>query len=278
MAVAGASAGDAQLVVSLGPFGAHLFPGQEYTGFYPPPYGPQGYSADGPSTNYTAPGPVLDGYEAALAAYHLDRLRTYASDEATWKAVGWLAFETVPVLSEVRGIRRAVAQLYTELSARWGEAEWWRKPFWITSAFPDGKHGQLDAAGEHVPVSEVIGAMLGPISGNAVVPNGVGMNCTNPSFLAGLAAQFTDAAAALKLETEPRFVLYPDGGSVYDVVHRCWSDAARVPPADWAEQTVAVARGVVTDSPVWGGAIVGGCCKSSFDEVSALRAVVGERK
>jgi homocysteine S-methyltransferase len=32
-----------QICLSLGPFGATLTPTQEFTGFYPPPYGPRGY-------------------------------------------------------------------------------------------------------------------------------------------------------------------------------------------------------------------------------------------
>jgi homocysteine S-methyltransferase len=36
---------DIIIALSLGPYGASLFPAQEFEGFYPPPYGPKAYSA-----------------------------------------------------------------------------------------------------------------------------------------------------------------------------------------------------------------------------------------
>lgn len=267
----------ARIALSMGCFGSSLSPGQEYAGLYPPPYGPAAFAPDTAATNCPATPAAAAGYEAALAAYHLARLRVYAADEATWRAVGWLAFETVPVLAEVRAVRRAVGQLYAELAARYpgGEGEtWWRKPFWIASAFPGGEHGQRAADGGHVRAAEVVRAMLGELPG-APAADGAGINCTNPAYLPRLAAEYTEAVGGLRLEKRPWLVLYPDGGSVYDVVNKEWSDVGRVAPGEWAAQTVQVARD--QDGPgVWAGAIVGGCCKSSFEEVEALRSVVGE--
>jgi homocysteine S-methyltransferase len=250
------SASTCGAVLSVGPFGATLSPGQEYAGFYPPPYGPRGFSPSGVNTNYASPSDI-EGYISSIADFHLQRLRIYAS-HASWDRVEWIAFETIPVVAEIHGIRRAMATL---------AAEGRGKKFWIASAFPKGKPGQMAADGAPVDVGTVVDAMVRSVKGEAL-PDGVGINCTNPQFLPALVEAYT---AALPRALRPWLVVYPDGGSVYDVATRTWSDAGRVAPALWARGLVEAVKG----AEGWEGAIVGGCCKSSFGEVGALRKQVG---
>jgi len=249
-AVALAASTSTGVVLSLGPYGATLRPGQEYAGLYPPPYGP------GQDTNCASD---PESYISVLAEFHLSRLRIYAADPS-WDKVQWIAFETVPVLSEMAAIRRAMGQL---------AADGKTKPFWITAAFPGGKHGQLDEQGDSVPVLRVVEAMLG---GEEVRPTGVGINCTNPGYLPSLLAQFAAAVKSLELETKPWLVAYPDGGAVYDVVSRTWTEAS-VGPDEWAQNLL----GVVEGQEEWEGCVLGGCCKSSFAEIGALRRAVDRR-
>jgi homocysteine S-methyltransferase len=277
-----------QVGLSLGPFGATLRPGQEYAGIYPPPYGPAFPS----STERTNAFPsTADGQEAqqaaveALAQFHLERLRVFAEDEDTWRKVDWVAFETVPVLHEVRGIRLAMGILHEELSRLYeqsgnGGREWWDKRFWITCPFPDGSHPQLLPVGGHATVDDLLSALLSPVPG-ARDPDGVGINCTHPSHLVHLLTAFTNGIGRLKAtvhpepdrgeERKPWFVLYPDGGATYDVVSRTWTTRS-FGPEGWASEVASAAKELVReDGGVWGGVIVGGCCKAGFEEIGALR-------
>jgi hypothetical protein len=71
--------------------------------------------------------------EDLLTAFHLERLRAYASDKETWHAVDAIAFETIPLAREVKAIRRAVAALEDELAPEE------RKPWWVCTIYPGGE-------------------------------------------------------------------------------------------------------------------------------------------
>lgn len=310
--LASRSSGDeAGVVLSLGPYGATLSPSQEYAGIYPPPYGPSlPTSSTEPPTNafsQTSAGRA-DAIRAenALADWHLDRLRIYAAQEAAWRKVEWVGFETVPLLREVRAIRSAMGRLNDELGKKWGggrtesEAheegrEWWRKKFWISSAYPDGHHPQhlsSDSTSIHVSIDDVLKTLLdSPDSvNNSPRPDGVGINCTHPSHISNLTGALTTSmqhrlitpsgGSALGSETGPLFVLYPDGGAVYDTTTRTWTERT-TRPDEWAVGVAALARrieraewkseGAKHSGRVWGGVIVGGCCKAGFEEIRWLR-------
>jgi homocysteine S-methyltransferase len=267
-----------------------LRPGQEYAGIYPFPFGPfLPSSAERTNAFPSTPG----GQEAqqnaveALAGFHLERLRVLAEDEDTWRKVDWVAFETVPVLHEVRGIRLAMAKLHEELSRRYEDSRsggrgrgWWDKRFWITCPFPDGSHPQLLPVGGHATVDDLLSALFSPVPGERD-PDGVGINCTHPSHLVHLIPAFTDGLSRIKAnaapsedpgeERKPWFVLYPDGGATYDVVSRTWTTRS-FSPEGWASDVASAAKELVrVHGGVWGGVIVGGCCKAGFEEIGALR-------
>ncbi len=252
-------------VLSIGPFGATLSPSQEYKGIYPPPCGPSTSSSNYPSD----PLPCID----ALAQFHLDRLKVYAEDEEVWRLIDWIAFETVPLLTEYQAIRRAMTRLKEEMGRG--------KRFWITSAWPEGKHPQFNEQGEHVSVRKVLEAAL---VGEDLPANGVGLNCTNPSYIHALSTEFSEKMKDLVTEEKVRggevtFVLYPDGGSVYDTVTRTWSSGG-LDPESWGRQVSNQARlihsATMDSQKLWKGVIVGGCCKSGFREIKALSAGLNE--
>ena len=54
--------------------------------------------------------------EEVLTAFHLERLRVYASDKETWHTVDTLVFETILLAREVRAIWQAIATLEDELA------------------------------------------------------------------------------------------------------------------------------------------------------------------
>lgn len=67
---------------------------------------------------------------------------------------------------------------------------------------------------------------------------------------------------------------------MYDTTTRTWVVAPQSPEnaEKWAEVVGDVAKGVRgaerEGKGVWKGVVVGGCCKSSFDEIRALRRFV----
>ena len=272
------------VALSLGPYGAILSPSQEYSGIYPPPYGPSSST-----TNLHTSAKEEEEAITALAQFHLQRLQSYAKDVKAWNAIEWIAFETIPLITEIKAVRRAIKELSNGGGGRGGD----RKKFWITCPFPEGKHPQRTSKQEeHASIEEVLCAMIGSNDdegGDDVPPaDGVGLNCTIPKFIDSLSEQFTTALRDYQndLKQDGRsttFVLYPNGGRVYDTVLRTWSDG-QYSVNEWAPLVAQTAKSVSEArlggekgegengrQRVWEGVIVGGCCKTSFDEIAALR-------
>ena len=276
------SLGNVEVVLSIGPYGAILYPAQEYTGIYPPPYGLQSSQDVPPSNSFLDPN---DEYAAefALVTFHLDRIRIFSSDQELWSRIRYIAFETIPLITEIRAARKVMGQLRVE-----GKD----KPFWITSAFPHGQHPQVTHNGQKATVEDILRAALGsksepPLEGNGheglgPPADGVGFNCTNPKYISSLSDQFTTGLIALQQQgvvdrdNPTMFVMYPDGGMVWDPVTRKWS-SGKPRPTSWAKQVMTIVRSVeratTTDSgrKVWEKVIVGGCCNAGYEEIAALR-------
>lgn len=152
------------VVLALSCYGAILSPGQEYSGRYPPPYGPHSTHASNdvdtadpssPSTsntsssitrnNQSARNDWIQAAEQALEEWHFERLKVFAStsqeEDGTWERISFVAFETLPVLYEARAIRKAMTRLkrYLQVEAKRGEKKsiHWPK-WWISFVFPDG--------------------------------------------------------------------------------------------------------------------------------------------
>ena len=181
----------AAVALSLGPYGACMIPGQEYSG---------AYDAEHDS-------------EEALYRWHLERLRMFVEADGG-RLVGrlqYVAFETLPRLDEVRAVRRAIRD--SGITA----------PYWIACVFP-GDEGVLPDGSS---IEGVVRAAVGHLEGGSV-PWGIGMNCTKIHKLPGLVERFGVAVdGALKdgiIGTAPCLVLYPDGtnGEVYNTTTQVW--------------------------------------------------------
>lgn len=131
-----------EVVLSLGPYGATTKPGAEYSGLYTPPYGLGDINSPQPCTNAFThdESPEARASEEALLAFHLERLRVYVRCKE-WKEIAWIGFETIPLLREVRAIRRAMAKVDSELEEQGRGGE--KKPFWICGTFPGGEFPQV---------------------------------------------------------------------------------------------------------------------------------------
>ncbi|KAJ5145760.1 uncharacterized protein N7515_000324 [Penicillium bovifimosum] len=111
------------IALSLGPYGACMIPGQEYSGAYD-----AGHDD-----------------EESLYRWHLNRLRMFAeADEGLVSRVQYVAFETLPRVDEVRAVRRAIRDSGTEL------------PFWISCVFPRDDEALPDGSS----VAEVLSGLV----------------------------------------------------------------------------------------------------------------------
>ncbi|EIW62864.1 Homocysteine S-methyltransferase [Trametes versicolor FP-101664 SS1] len=252
---------DVKIALSLGPYGAMLYPAQEFDGFYPPPYGPV-LSPSQKKTNAFEDTPEGTAQEQAaideLAAFHYERLCTFADDAGTWDVVDFVAFETVPLRREIYAIRKAVACFGGERM----------KPWWISTDYPGGRFPETKANGEHLTATDAASAAL--LDGEETAAWGFGINCTGLEFLPALLEE-ARAVAKKHLEKHGKrlwLVLYPNRGDVYDPVTQSWRESSG------QGQKWAVGFGTVVLDAIahgdWEGVIAGGCCKTGPDEIVAL--------
>ena len=309
--------GKERVVLALGPYGATTKPGSEYSGLYPGPYG-FGSVLD-PGSSNSATDLEDKRAEDALYEWHKGRLEAYRKSER-WGEVEWVGYETIPLIREIKAIRRAIASFSsptpsTSSNTGTGDKGLGVGPkVWIGCTFPDGlspqtKHGETRDGGRY-SVEDTVRALL---EGDEGRPEGVGINCTNPAFLPTLVQQFNDTLRTIQSDQlssqqpsqppqsqqepaptstststlgqrdggtgtskddRPWFIVYPDGGQVYDPLTRTWSKE-KMTPQEWAERMMDVVKDV-DQSGLWTGMIVGGCCKTSADEIGELRRRVDE--
>jgi homocysteine S-methyltransferase len=179
-----------KIALSLGPYGACMIPGQEYSGAYD----------------------AAHNGEGALYRWHLERLRLFVEAEGGLaERVQYVAFETLPRLDEVRAVRRAFGDSGI------------KAPFWVACVFP--REDELLPDGGSI--EQVVDAAVGPLDG-APLPWGIGMNCTKVHKLAGLIDKFGACVSGViakgQLSAAPALVLYPDGtnGEVYNTTTQVW--------------------------------------------------------
>jgi len=282
-----------KIALALAAYGGSLLLPHEYDGYYPPPYGPKAYvpqpDPTGPNRNaFRADEGVQEARsEDALAAFHLERLRVYASDKETWRAVDAVAFETIPLAREVRAIRRAVAALEDELAPEE------RKPWWVCTVYAAGEFPEGRAEGNGgggLGAREVLASFFGAVPTAATagshegiryaVPDAFGINCTTTTHTAGTVTAMSDALAQYGAANvgggQPWLVLKPNGGQTYDVDTRIWDmhdTEKRSPGEEWARQVGDIVHAAAAKG-VWGGILVGGCCKTGEEELRALSRVL----
>ncbi|KAH9858979.1 Homocysteine S-methyltransferase [Lenzites betulinus] len=241
-----------KIALSLGPYGATLSPAQEFDGFYPSPYGPDLSGNEGRTNAFadTPEGRALeDAAIDALAAFHYERLRTFAHDEQTWNAIDFVAFETVPLRREIYAIRKAVARL-TRGGIDIGGVQ--MKPWWISTDYPDGHYPEMKPYGGHLATADVAAAAL--VDDEGAVPWGFGINCTGLEFLPGLLGDVHSVAKRNLEKHGERPWLLAQGGKEGQ---------------DWAEGFGRIVSESIRCGD-WAGVVAGGCCKTGPAEITAL--------
>jgi homocysteine S-methyltransferase len=184
------------VALSLGAYGAVMVPSQEYTGKYD------------------------NGHKSVeqLRDWHNARLNIFTEGEEVWHDVDMVAFETVPLLAEIKAVRQTIWM------AQQNSANFKReKPFWISCVFP-GKELRLPDGSS---VDGVVRAMLAKQE-NAALPFAIGINCTKIGKVVELLREFEVVVKSLieagELDQSPALVLYPDGtkGEVYNTTTHEW--------------------------------------------------------
>lgn len=194
-----AAAGAALIAGSVGPYGAALGDGSEYTGAY----------------RLTA---------AEFAAFHRPRIAALVDS-----GVDVLALETQPSLPEIR----VLAELVDAHAV----------PAWLTVT--------LSADGTHLPDGTPLSTVAEAVAGTPLI-RGLGVNCVRPSLVA-------PALAALGRATDLPLVAYPNSGETYDAATMTWRTGTATPAA-WPVQT-------------WtrlGARLIGGCCRTTPDDIAVL--------
>ena len=280
-----------RIALSLAAYGGSLTFPHEFDGYYPPPYGPKAYAPQPDPTDPNRNAFRADEHaqeaqsEEVLAAFHLERLRVYASDKDTWHALDALAFETIPLAREVRAIRRAVAALEDELAPEE------RKPWWICTVQAAGEFPEeRPEGGGRLGTKEVLASYFDAVPTSTgdgrdepvryAVPDAFGINCTSTMHVASAVAAASDVLARTGAARvgggQPWLVLKPNGGQKYDLNTREWDrrDSEVWSPGDeWARQVGDIVHAAAAKG-VWGGILVGGCCKTGDGEVRALSKVL----
>ncbi|PWN41341.1 Homocysteine S-methyltransferase [Ceraceosorus guamensis] len=253
------------IALSLGPYGASLSNGAEYTGSYPSPSDPSQELA----------------YNQ-LVEFHRNRLEVFAASAQHWSLIDLIAFETIPRLDEIRAIKSALSQVWHRHK---DEVSWSKKPCLFSCVFPEEglrlpfPHGRRSET--LCECRDILEASFSREKAEDWSGDAIGINCTKPHLIPLLVDRFTQAmkerrAAAIQREEKKHLFLYPDGGKVWDGQAREWKARAQPTGAalgNWAQQLLESAK-LAIESGVWAGVWLGGCCNVGIDEIEALSLLV----
>ncbi|PBP22896.1 homocysteine S-methyltransferase [Diplocarpon rosae] len=238
------------VALSLGAYGATMVPSQEYSGKYDESH----LSVE------------------ALRAWHVKRLQAFVPVPAgrsdsleeeeekirVWGDIGYVAFETVPLLQEIEAVRAAMTGM--------------KREFWVSCVFPGEENKLPDGS----CIRDVVRAMLERQKGLAV-PWGIGVNCTKVGKVEGLILEFEKEVQLLISGREaewPSLVIYPDGtdGEIYNTVTKEWvkGPAGRESETAWDETIFGIVERA-RERGRWRSILVGGCCKTTPKDIERLR-------
>ncbi|GJC83387.1 homocysteine S-methyltransferase 1 [Colletotrichum liriopes] len=233
--------------LSIGPYGACMIPGQEYSGAYDAEH---------------------DSLEK-LRDWHLERLQLFKDAGAFASPVSYVAVETIPRADEIKAVRQALDKSGVLATGN-------PIPFWIASLFPREDECLPDGSS----IKEAVTAMLSPDVATSR-PWGIGINCTKVWKLESLIRSYESAVRELieegAIAEAPALILYPDGtnGEVYNTTTQKWELPAGSshPVTSWEAQLSQVVANAETRG-LWKQIIVGGCCKASHSDIARLRTAV----
>ncbi|KAL8243832.1 hypothetical protein R6Q59_010090 [Mikania micrantha] len=177
--------------------------------------------------------------KSGLLEFHHERMSA-----VDLSSIDLIAFETLPRLDEIQAVKEAVDG---------------STPYWISCVFP--KDNKLP---DGSTIEAVVSAMI-----DGTRPWAIGMNCTKVNKVMALIIEFEESARKLNI-TLPRLVLYPDGtnGQIYDTTKQMWIGKENE-DGPWHQKMFEIVEEVLSRGN-WEGIVVGGCCKTSPQNIKAL--------
>lgn len=254
--------------VSLGPYGATLFNGSEYTGNYPERMQTIG----------------------SLAVFHLRRLHQYLP---SFKNIDLLAFETLPLNMEGFAIMTVMELVYDKFKQLGITKD---LPSYLLAYNPKVLDNEIvtvkaktggDLEEQLIPSLETI------FTQSLLPPFSIGLNCIKPD--ANITKISNDLVKVLsrynyylreeqvfkdtKLDGfidnrySPYLSVYCDGGLFFDLASRSWT-GRKLTPSEWAN-TVRKVTDYENIQKVYPniGYILGGCCNSSFAHIDSVHSL-----
>lgn len=176
--------------------------------------------------------------KAMLTAFHTVRLQKFLR-AASWSAVEYLAFETLPDVYEAFVILDVLQSIEVELRG---------KSVWISFSCTGSDAADRVTKGlEELLADERIALLFG-----------VGINCFKEDV------NVVDNVAKLIKDTHLHLVVYPDNGEVWDPVKRQFTGTPKTPD-QWAVPFKKWSR--LNDGRV----VLGGCCQTTPEHIAAIR-------
>ncbi|CAG8469492.1 16384_t:CDS:2 [Acaulospora colombiana] len=187
------------IALSIGPYGAILADGSEYTGNY--------------GSGVTS---------STILEFHRSRLETFLPK---FPEIDLIAFETIPSLQEAEVICKLLNdQRYQKADLSPNQSVPPLLPCWISFSC---KNGSLVSHGE-----ELISCVRLCCKVECIV--GVGINCTKPKSIANLVSIVREELNALG-NSEKFVICYPDGGCIWDPVRKVWDLSTGLSPGEFGD-------------------------------------------
>uniref|UniRef100_A0A7R9UCK1 Hcy-binding domain-containing protein n=1 Tax=Pinguiococcus pyrenoidosus TaxID=172671 RepID=A0A7R9UCK1_9STRA len=230
-------AGDCLVAASVGPYGAALADGSEYTGAYD-------RDADG------------------LREWHLRRLRKLVASRPDF-----LALETIPSAEEVRGLLEALQVIRAE-----GDAP--LPPAWLSMSVKDADGGVVLASGERLDeVVHFVCAQDLASAGRGRLIEILGVNCCKPALATRAIrivrqAMAHAAAGQTSEQQERRIIVYSNRGEDWDPHSKSWVGTG---PEEASDLEYAAEAKRWIDA---GASIIGGCCRTTPDTIGQLSSTL----
>lgn len=126
-------------------------------------------------------------------------------------------------------------------------------------------------------VQKLVEGLLAPGDDASVQVEGIGINCTHPSYLPSLIRDLTREVKTFWTNCNAprrmlRLLLYPDGGKEWDPIAREFKPGG-MSINEWVasvKEAVLLAVDSECASEVWNEIVVGGCCNTSPEHITHL--------
>lgn len=234
--------GSALTAASIGPYGAYLADGSEYTGMY-----------------------GVAGEQSRLTEWHRDKMETLVKTDADI-----IACETVPCATEVRALRTL---LTCEAIAAYA------KPSWISMSVRSDESGRSVCLSSGESIEDVCRLMEDPRGDADLETNpgaiGLGVNCCAPEHV-------TPALTIMRdfVHKSRALVAYPNSGEIWDAEHKVWHSGTRLHEQDGGDDDGddenGDESGAVALARTWvglGSRVVGGCCRTTPKDIRKLQSL-----